>query len=85
MPSREKIREVLGSWRDDRCLFLVEDKPCLSNARGNGYCSSDEGFYNCLIKRLDELGVVIKVESSEHTNPECDWCYWNTHKVESLI
>ena len=62
MSKTEEIREVLNAWRDDRCLYLSEDKPCLQNALGNGYCSSDKVSYQCLTKRLSDLGVVIKVD-----------------------
>ena len=58
MTKREEIREVIDAHVDDRCHF--PDRSC--NALGSGYCSSDDEAYKCLMERLTEIGVVIKVE-----------------------
>ena len=55
---QEEIREAIDAYTDDDCLY--PDKEC-EFCRGE-YCVSDEDSYKCLMKRLDELGVVIKVD-----------------------
>ena len=62
MTIREQIREVVDRYTDDSCLY--KDKECES--RGvNGWCVSTDASYLCLMKRLGELGVVLKVEKAE--------------------
>ena len=67
--TREEIREVIDAYTDDECLY--QDNPCefLGKVLGGGYCNSAEGSYICLMKRLDELGVVIKIEGELPENP----------------
>ena len=60
---REEIRGVIDAFVEDKCLYpdivcdTISTSPFLP-----GYCSSSEGAYKCLMKRLSELDVVIKVE-----------------------
>ena len=58
MDKRNEIREAIDTYTDDECLF--PDRSC--NALGSGYCSSTEEAYQCLMERLTQIGVVIKVE-----------------------
>ena len=57
MTKQKEIREVIDVYTDDGCLFI--DRVC-DNLAG-GYCLSDEEAYRCLMERLTEIGVVIKV------------------------
>ena len=59
MTKQEDIREVIDAHTDDRCLY--PDKGCVWCSK-EGYCASGNDAYTCLMKRLDELGVVIKVD-----------------------
>ena len=65
MKKQEEIREIIDAYTDDTCLY--PDKTC--ELRGSdivgGYCVSDDGSYNCLMERLDKIGVVIKVGEDE--------------------
>ena len=58
MSRQEEIREVIDLYTDDCCLF--PDRSC--NALGSGYCSSGPEAYRCLMERLGNIGVVLKVE-----------------------
>ncbi len=58
MTKQEEIRKVIDTYTDDACLY--PESSCAFD-RG-GYCVSDDESYKCLMKRLDELGVVIQVE-----------------------
>ena len=59
MTKQEEIREVIDAHTDDVCLY--QDSPC--EFRGSyGYCISTDDAYKCLMKRLSEIGVVIKVD-----------------------
>ena len=61
VPTRqEEIREVIDKYTDDGCLY--PEKACVRCSK-EGYCASDNDSYTCLMKRLDELDVVIKVEA----------------------
>lgn len=60
---REKIREVIDSYTDDTCL--CPEKKCKFDK--GGCCISDEEAYNCLMERLAELDVVIKVDREKFT------------------
>ena len=59
MTKQEEIRRIIDAYTDDECLY--PDASCESRS-GHGFCRSYEGSYKCLIKNLDELGVVIKVD-----------------------
>ena len=63
MTKQQEIREVIDTYADVACLYLNTD----CKFRGKGYCSDDEGAYKCLMKRLDELGLVLKVDSAKPT------------------
>ena len=58
MTKQEEIRKVIDTYTDDGCLYPT--KTCMS-FKGN-YCISDDGSYTCLMERLAEIGVVIKVD-----------------------
>lgn len=58
---REKIKEVIDAYTDDRCLY--PDKDCESRGLYN-YCRFSEEAYKCLMQRLDVLGVVIKADKA---------------------
>ncbi len=60
MPTREEIKGVIDAYTDDVCLY--RDNPCEHQGKAGleVYCSSAECSYKCLMKRLGELGVVIK-------------------------
>ncbi len=58
MTKREEIRDGIDLYTDDRCLY--PEKTCISFKEN--YCIEEEGAYKCLMKRLDGLGVVIKVD-----------------------
>lgn len=59
MDKQTEVREVIDAHTDDRCLY--PDKGCAWCSK-EGYCASDNDAYTCLMKRLDGLGVVIKVD-----------------------
>ena len=61
MSKQTEIREAIDTYTDDTCLY--PNKLCQSRGTGRyrGYCSSQENAYRCLMLRLDELGVVIKL------------------------
>lgn len=59
MTKQEEIREVIDTYTDDVCLY--PDKDCEFYTEF-WYCISSDAAYGCLMKRLDELGVVLKVE-----------------------
>lgn len=58
MSKQEEIRTAIDIYVDNRCLFL--HRSC--NALGSGYCSSKEEAYRCLMERLTNIGLVLKVE-----------------------
>jgi len=58
MATREEIREAIDLYTDGKCLY--PDKACVS-FKGSD-CLSDEEAYKCLMRRLGEIGVVIRVE-----------------------
>ena len=62
MNKREEIREIIDAYTDDACLY--PDKNCENHgkAKADPYCVSADGSYNCLMKRLSELGCAIIVE-----------------------
>lgn len=62
MATREEIREVIDAYTDDVCLY--QDNPCefQSGPIKEIFCCDTEGSYRCLMKRLDGLGVVVKVD-----------------------
>ena len=66
MTKREEIREVIDIYTDDDCLY--PNTTC--EWHKGGYCVSGDGSYKCLMKRLDELGVVIKVERELPEKPD---------------
>jgi hypothetical protein len=59
MTKQEEIRELIDLYVDGKCLY--PDKDCAWRSE-EGYCASDNDAYTCLMKRLSELGVVIKGE-----------------------
>ena len=65
MPTREEIKGVIDAYTDDVCLY--RDNPCEHQGKAGleVYCSSAECSYKCLMKRLGELGVVIRVGEEE--------------------
>ena len=69
---RQEIEQVILAWRDDTCLY--PEKEC--EHRSKGWCTSEEEAMECLKKRLDELGVVIKVDKEL---PDYDSYYKTTH------
>ena len=83
MATREEIRKVIDDYTDDRCLY--PDRSCeshgLSNAGFKGFCISVDGSYQCLMQRLDGLGVVIKVER-ETMASICGYCEFLDHCKE---
>ena len=58
MTIRDEIREVIDTYTDDGCLY--KDQECESRGR-NGWCVSTDASYGCLMRKLDELGVVLMV------------------------
>ena len=57
MSKQEQIRKVIDDYADDTCLYPEQGcEFCL-----HGFCVSED-VYKCLMKRLGELGVVVKVE-----------------------
>lgn len=81
MAKQEEIREVIDLYTDDECLYPSRVCPSF---KGN-YCDSDDNAYKCLMKRLDELGVVLKVFHEgeiklKHTKRSVGWITY-----ESLI
>ena len=60
---RDEIREVVDKYADYTCLYKDDD--CESRGR-NGWCVSTDASYRCLMKRLGELGVVLRVEKELH-------------------
>ena len=59
---QEEIREAIDTYTDDACLY--PRKVCFfrKTTFGGNYCTSGEDAYRCLMRRLGELGVVIKVD-----------------------
>ena len=58
MTKQEEIKKAIDDYTDNRCLY--PDRVC--NAFGSGYCPSQDETYLCLIEKLTEKGIVIKVE-----------------------
>ena len=58
MTKQEEIKEVIDAYTDDECLYPDKDCEC----RNRGYCVSTDDAYKCLMKRLDEIGLVLKVD-----------------------
>lgn len=57
---RQEIRKVLEAWnRMNDCVY--PDKECEHRYK-EGWCDSVNEAYKCLTKRLDELGVGLKVD-----------------------
>jgi len=82
MGKQEEIRQLIDTYVDDVCLY--PDTGCTSESVHRdfpGYCDSTEGAYRCLLKRLGELGVVIKGESLAFSHPHLE-AYFT---VEPLI
>ncbi len=63
MTKQEGIRKTLDSWEDGDCLY--ENAECANRSKDpvthQLWCRNGEDLYACLMKRLDKLGVVIKV------------------------
>ena len=59
MTKQEEIKEVVDTYTDDTCLY--PDVECKARGTDN-YCRFPDDAYKCLMKRLDGLGVVIKVD-----------------------
>ena len=59
MSKQEEIRKVLNGYVEDDCLY--PDKDCKHRTEYN-YCRSEDDAYRCLMRRLDELSVVIKAK-----------------------
>ena len=66
MTKQEEIREAIDTYTDDRCPFPDDD--CEYRAE-YGYCISGDDAYKCLLKCLDKLDVVIKVDRELPKNP----------------
>ena len=63
MSKQEEIRQLIDTYIGDVCLY--PDTGCTSESVHRdfpGYCDSTEGAYQCLMKRLGELGVVMTAE-----------------------
>ncbi len=61
MSRQQEIRKVINSYVDDDCLY--PKAACVHRShKMPEYCTDSDGAYKCLMKRLTELGVVIKVE-----------------------
>ncbi len=58
MSKQDIIKEAIDHYADDGCFYPSQD----CEHRGGEYCVITERAYECLVKRLDELGVVIKVD-----------------------
>lgn len=58
MTKQEEIRKVINSYPGGSCL--LPDKYC--NAKEIGACQTNEFREYCLMERLSDLGVVLKVE-----------------------
>lgn len=70
MTKQEAIREVIDTYTDDVCLYPNMDCEWRGDACSSfEYCADGEGAYNCLMKRLGELGVVLKAERELPNNP----------------
>lgn len=76
MNKREEIREIIDAYTDDACLY--PDKNCENHgkAKADPYCVSADGSYNCLMKRLSELGCAIIVEGELPPSP---YHYYSKH------
>ena len=89
---REEIKKVIDHYTDDDCLY--PDKDCKYRGLYN-YCISGDDAYKCLMKRLDEIGVVIKLKcpdccwgllEGEHAGMiPCDTCNSTGYIIEPLI
>ena len=58
MTKRGEIKKVIDAFSDDACLY--PDEPCVY--RTDKYCLSSKNAYKCLMKKLAELGVVIRID-----------------------
>ena len=59
-PLKEGIREAINTYADEDCLY--PDMDCDSYDEEQDECCVDsEDGYKCLMKRITELGVVLKV------------------------
>ena len=59
MSKRDEIWEVIDEYTNDECLY--PEKACARCSK-EGYCASGNDAFTCLMKRLGEIGVVLKVE-----------------------
>ena len=58
---KEEIREVIDKYVDDDCLY--PKATCVHRShKMPEYCTDNDGAYKCLMERLTELDVVIKVK-----------------------
>ena len=58
MTKQEEIREVIDAYTDDTCLYPTDK----CDFRSRDCCCDYERAYKCLMKRLNKLGVVLKVD-----------------------
>ncbi len=73
MSNQKKIREVIDLYQDDVCLYT--NKVCEARGQSN-YCRFGDDAYKCLMERLTELGVVIKVNREmPDSGYDCDGYY----------
>lgn len=75
---RKQMRELIDTYGDGRCLFI--ERGC-EYKHENGWCIESDSCYNCLMKHLGELGVVLKGSSLGASHPHLADYY----TVESLI
>ena len=59
MTKQEEIWEVIDEYTNDECLY--PEKACARCSK-EGYCASGNDAFTCLMKRLGEIGVVLKVQ-----------------------
>ena len=82
MTKQEEIREVIDLYTNDACLYKSKD--CESRCPPVYYfCNDEDSGYKCLMERLTEIGVVLKVAS---VTQDLD-CHYQPAivSVESLI
>ena len=66
MATREEIREGIKLYATGACVYQDGSYPCSINFETN-----DEVCLDCLIKKLDSQGVVIKVDVSDYIPDRC--------------
>ena len=73
MPTREEIREGIKLYAAGICIYQDGSYPCPIAGLG----INSEMCLDCLVKKLDKLGIVIKVDRELPLVTEADVVEWS--------